>query len=99
MPKRTGRKELVTMRNILEDVVKIRAKEVIKELGCCDCETCYFDVCALALNSLKAKYVTSNEGEILSEFSATEPNNKAEILAEITKAVMKVMERPRHEVK
>ncbi len=89
-------KEQLLMINITEHIVKQQVWETIRELGCCDCDTCYFNACALALNALKSKYVTTNAGEILSEFTAAEANNKAEILVAVTKAVMKVRENPRH---
>ncbi len=89
-------KERMIMTNITEHIVKLQVRETIKELGCCDCETCFLNACALALNSLKSKYVTTCSGEILSEFTAAEANNKAEILVEVTKAVMKVKQNPRH---
>ena len=89
-------KKQLIMINITEQIVKQQVRETIKELGCCECEICYFNACALALNALKSKYVTTNAGEILSEFTAAEANNKAEILVEVTKAVMKVKDSPRH---
>ncbi len=91
-----ARKEQLIMTNITEYIVKQQVREAMKELNCCDCETCYFNACALALNALKSRYVTTVAGEILSEFTAAEANNKAEILVEVTKAVMKVKENPRH---
>lgn len=82
--------------NIIEEFVRQKAKETIKELGACDCETCYLNACAIALNNLPPKYVTTTRGALLSGITATEIGNSSTILVEVTKAVMKVMGNPHH---
>lgn len=82
--------------NVIEEFVRQKARETIKELGACDCETCYLNVCAIALNNLPPKYVTTTRGELLSSITATEIGNSSNILVEVTKAAIKVMENPRH---
>lgn len=82
--------------NVIEEFVRQKAKETIRELGACDCETCYQNACAIALNNLPPKYVTTTRGALLSEITATEIGNSSAILVEVTKAVMKVMENPHH---
>ena len=82
--------------NIIEEFVKRQVKKTIGELGACSCETCLSDSCAIALNALEPKYVTTTKGALLAEITATEISNQADIVAEVTKAVKKVMENPRH---
>lgn len=82
--------------NITEEFVRRQAKITMKEMGSCECETCYLNVCALALNALPPQYVTTTRGALLLGITATETGNSALILVEVTKAVMKVMENPHH---
>ncbi len=82
--------------NIIEEFVKRRVKDTMTELGVCNCDICYLNACALALNALEPKYVTTSKGALLSEITETELDNKTKILVEVTKAVLKVKESPRH---
>ena len=82
--------------NINEEFVKACVAKTIKELGGCQCETCYVDACALALNELRPKYVTTRRGALLTEIDKTRVVNQADITVEVTKAVIKVMHNPRH---
>lgn len=82
--------------NVIEEFVSQKARETIKELGACDCKTCYLNVCAIALNNLPPKYVTTTRGALLSRITATEIGNSSAILIEVTKAVIQVKENPHH---
>jgi len=88
--------EQTVLVNIIEDFVKRQVRETITHLGACLCETCYFNACALALNAIEPKYVTTSRGALLSEITETEIENKTKIIVEVTKAVLKVMEFPHH---
>ncbi|MDF2566934.1 MAG: Late competence development protein ComFB [Oscillospiraceae bacterium] len=89
-------KEPLLLTNVTEDLVKLQVREYIEKLGACDCETCYLNACALALNDLEPKYVTTKEGALFSELTATEVNNQTHILVAVTKAVEQVIEFPHH---
>lgn len=82
--------------NIIEEYVGLQVKKTIKELGVCGCNVCFQNACALALNSLAPKYVTTAKGALLTGITATQINNHASILVEVTKAVKLVMEQPHH---
>lgn len=84
------------MININEEFVKQCVVKTIKDLGCCDCQICYTNACALALNELHPKYVTTKKGALLTEITSTKVSNHADITVEVTKAVIKVMKNPRH---
>jgi len=88
--------EQTVLVNIIEDFVKRQVKETIARLGACPCETCFFNACALALNALEPRYVTTTRGALLTEITETEIQNKTKIVVEVTKAVLKVMEFPHH---
>ncbi len=91
-----AKKDQLILANIIEEFVRRQVRETQKELGACACETCYFNACALALNALEPKYVTTTRGALLSEITAFELSNQTSILVEVTKAVMQVIECPHH---
>lgn len=82
--------------NIMEEIVRLRVKESLAELGACTCETCYLNACALALNALEPKYVTTRKGALLSRITETENAHAVNILVAVTRAVMKVKDCPHH---
>lgn len=90
------KKDQLILANIIEEFVRMQVKQTQKELGACTCDTCYFNACALALNALAPKYVTTTRGALLSEITAMQLNNQTNILVEVTKAVMQVIECPHH---
>jgi competence protein ComFB len=82
--------------NINEEFVKQTVRKTMKDLGGCQCDTCFANACAIALNELHPKYVTSKRGQLLTEIDKTKVTNQADITVEVTKAVMKVMKNPHH---
>lgn len=82
--------------NINEEFVKQCVSKIINDLGACHCETCFANACALALNELRPKYVTSRRGALLTEIDRMRVADQADITVEATKAVLKVMKNPHH---
>ncbi len=82
--------------NVNEELVRRCVAKTQRDLGACRCETCFANACALALNEMRPKYVTTKKGELLEEITKTEIENQTDITVEVTKAVMKVMKNPRH---
>jgi competence protein ComFB len=82
--------------NINEEFVKQNVLKVMQELGACQCDDCFADACAIALNALPPKYVTTTKGALLTEITTTDVRHHADIVVEATKAVMKVMQNRRH---
>jgi competence protein ComFB len=82
--------------NINEEFVKECVRKTMKDLGACQCDICFANACALALNELQPRYVTTKKGALLTEITSTKVTNQADITVEATKAVMKVMKNPRH---
>lgn len=82
--------------NVMEEFVKDKVRAAFEELEGCLCEECFLDACALALNEIGSKYVTTTKGALLSQITAMEATNNVNILVAVTKAVIKVMEHPRH---
>lgn len=94
MPEKSN-DELILV-NIMEEIVKHRVRDSLRELGACECETCYLNTCALALNMLKPKYVTTEKGALFVKITETELAHSVTILVAVTKAVMQVKDNPRH---
>jgi len=88
--------EQIILVNVMEELVKQQVKESIKELGACDCETCCLNACALALNVLEPKYVTTRKGALLTKITEMKLENMTGILVAVTRAVMQVKEYPHH---
>lgn len=82
--------------NIMEEIVRKRVRDTMKEMGACTCETCYLNACALALNALKPQYVTTEKGALFVKITDTELANSVNILVAVTKAVIQIKENPRH---
>jgi competence protein ComFB len=82
--------------NVNEELVRQNVRKVMGELGACQCETCFANACALVLNELKPKYVTSKKGALLSKIDSIDVSSQASLTVEVTKAVMKVMSNPHH---
>lgn len=90
------KQEPLILVNIIEEFVRQKTKETIHELGVCDCDTCFFNACAIALNKLEPKYVTTTRGTLLSQINEMRLEQQTKILVEVTKAVKQVTEHPHH---
>ncbi len=89
---------MTSYKNYAEIQVENTLKSVLKEYkNICTCKKCVSDMTALALNSVKPKYVVSETGKIYA--SALSEINKEEnisIIAEVIKAVETVSKNPKH---
>lgn len=89
---------MYTLKNFSEIEVNILLGEVLNRYdNICKCEKCKLDIKALALNSLTAKYIVSEQGEIytraLSEINIQQTIN---VITSIIKAIEIVSENPKH---
>ena len=82
--------------NIVESVVRQKTRELIETMDMCVCDTCYLNACAIALNSLKQMYVTTQKGALLSKVSTISVGYQAVLTCEIIKALIIVKASPRH---
>ncbi|MDE5742097.1 MAG: late competence development ComFB family protein, partial [Oscillospiraceae bacterium] len=57
--------------NVMEEVVRERLDVFLKDVDCCKCDTCIGDMMAMALNTLKPKYVNSKKGALFTKLTAT----------------------------
>lgn len=80
--------------NVMEEVVKDRLEVLLKEHDCCQCDTCKGDMLAMALNTLKPKYVNSKKGELFSKLNASKMQNTVDIDVAVAKAISVVSSSP-----
>ena len=76
--------------------MKTQVKQTMAELKVCSCDACFLDACAIALNNLKPKYVTTTKGALMAKLDELQFYRQSEIMIEVTKAVMQVAEKPHH---
>ena len=82
--------------NIVEELVKINVRNSMKEIDMCNCNKCQLNACAIALNSLPPKYVTTTKGALLAEIGLMNPTFLFDVLVEVSKALKIVKEHPLH---
>ncbi|MDD2510056.1 MAG: late competence development ComFB family protein [Syntrophomonas sp.] len=85
--------------NIVEELVWECINEVIEHRpGKCRCDRCIADICALALNQMKPRYVASDRGKTISKAAFLEKDLKIALLVVVADAVERVNANPRHGV-
>lgn len=86
------------LRNVMEEAVVFEVTSSLKHISnICKCEKCFYDICAIVLNSTNPNYATSEQGELLGKANTllnVEIRNK--ISGEVFKAVEKVKKQPMH---
>ena len=90
-------KNKIILVNIVEALVKLKAKGLMKSIEMCRCDKCFMDVCAITLNKFNPKYVTTTRGELLAKISTYDHNYQSEMMVEILKAMLIVKKTPRHD--
>ena len=58
----------------------------------CQCDKCYWDACALVLNTMRPHYVTTEKGLLLTMLSAEDYQFKADLAVSILHALKTVKE-------
>lgn len=88
--------EAFVLVNIIEEVVRAKVREAIKETDICKCVKCELNVCAIALNALPPKYVTTKKGHLLARIGLMNTEFQMDITIQVSKALKIVKERPLH---
>lgn len=83
--------------NIVEELVMNNVLHAMKEIDMCNCKKCQLNACAIALNALPPKYVTTTRGTLLAEIGVMNPTFLFDVVVQVTKALKMVKERPSHE--
>lgn len=85
-------KQMVVV-NTMEASVLGKLDEVLDRFTCCRCDRCKKDIVAIALNKLPPKYMVLAEGQPEPDI---DPQTKAQVIAAMIQAVVKVRAHPRH---
>jgi competence protein ComFB len=81
----------------MEDVVQDELELLLAEReNICKCQKCKYDMMVMALNRLPPQYVITNRGRLYTKLTEQEAQFKADVVKELTKAIMKVGRNPQH---
>lgn len=85
------------LHNLMEDEVHHTLEKVLVEFSdYCNCNKCKLDISALALNSLKPRYVVTDKGYAYSKANNFNYQSNADVLTAVTKAIEIVGKNPKH---
>ena len=83
--------------NYIEKFVRDEMKHMFEiDKTICKCDNCYQDIMTLTMNNMPPMYVASDVGHILTMYSLSKDQLRAQVMVEILKAVMTVKKNPRH---
>ena len=85
------------LKNYMENCVLDLLEPVLKNLNACTCDNCLYDILAITLNSLPAKYVVTKKGEMYTKLNNLQHQFDVDIVSAIAKASVIVSRNPRHD--
>ncbi|MBC7324855.1 MAG: late competence development ComFB family protein [Moorella sp. (in: Bacteria)] len=86
------------LKNYMEDCVwELMDRVLEQDPEACRCESCRYDMAALALNQLPPRYVVREKGVIYSKLAILEIQQRADIFRALTQALLTVKKNPRHQ--
>jgi len=89
--------EAMELKNYMEELVTQVLDELLaKQKAKCKCARCRLDIAALALNNLPPKYAVTDIGRAHTKLEAAKAQFQIDIVRELTRAIEKVSENPRH---
>ena len=86
----------IILANIIEEIVKEKVKEMMDTIDMCHCKICYYNACAIALNSLTPYYVTTEKGSLFTKVATVNMQYQTDLTVIVMKAIMKVKDSPQH---
>lgn len=93
---RVKTKENFVFYNVMEEIVKNKALDFIRDLSVCGCDKCYYDIIAMTLNKLPPRYVVTPKGRLFAKISATETQVNSDMASILTNACLYIDKNPRH---
>jgi len=85
------------IQNYMEDVVQDELEMLLSERDdICKCQKCKYDIMVMALNRLPPQYMITNRGRLYTKLTEQETQFKADVVKELTKAILKVSRNPQH---
>ena len=88
--------ENLEIQNYMEVAVMDHLEKVLSNLDSCQCENCLYDILAITLNKLPAKYVVTKKGHLYTKISQLKNQFEIDIVSEIAQASAVVSRAPRH---
>ncbi len=82
--------------NMTEELVRNRVREMMKSYDVCQCNKCFSDICAIVLNKMTPRYVTTEKGSLMSLLAATDVEIQTDLTVHILQALMRVKTDPKH---
>ncbi len=83
--------------NYMEDAVEDELDQLLADIDdICKCQRCKMDIMVFALNRLPPKYVITDKGRLYTKLTEQEMQFRADVIKELTKAIMKVSKNPQH---
>ena len=82
--------------NIMEKVVEDKLNKMLPSLNCCTCNICRTDIMCYALNRIKPKYVSTDQGALLSRVDSVSITYGTAVMTEIAAGVEIVRKNPHH---
>ncbi len=83
--------------NYMEDIVEDELNTLFEETeDVCKCQKCKLDIMVWALNRLSPKYVITDRGRVYTKLKEQEIQFRADVVREITKAILHVSKNPHH---
>jgi len=95
-PSSSNKPDDIVLVNMYERVVFDVVSDLLPFIGMCPCGKCVSDACAIILNQLEPKYVTTQQGELLSRVSEVKKEAQSDIKILATRVMYKVSQNPRH---
>jgi competence protein ComFB len=80
----------------MEEYVRRKVKEALQSTPMCHCVKCELNVCAITLNTLSPRYVTTRKGHLFSQIALMSPVFQMDVNIQIARAMKTVKENPRH---
>jgi competence protein ComFB len=81
----------------MEDAVEDELDQLLADIDdICKCQRCKMDIMVFALNRLPPKYVITDKGRLYTKLTEQEMQFRADVIKELTKAIMKVSKNPQH---
>lgn len=87
------------VKNYMEEIVEALLPHILNEetyKNQCTCEQCINDIKAIALNKLPPKYITSEQGEVLSKVNRFNVQSEIDVKTALIEAIEKVNNSPNH---
>lgn len=87
------------LKNYMEELVMQQIDTIISNSNnVCNCEKCRYDIAAMALTILPARYVVTPKGETYTKVKAQEQQFVVDIITAITAGIDIVKKHPHHHI-